>query len=307
MFTILYLVDVLICIPVLMIGFGETVWAVVASIVVSFVSRANEHRTVTTRTDRHAFLVTALFLSSVVLIPAFLLGEPIVVLPAFLSSLLKYSLPQGFLARVTRPSIEKLDPGDIDTVKRLKKRYDLFKRIVDVFVAICLLVLLSPFLLIAVIVVMVHSGRPAIIVQRRIGRAGKDFMMLKLRTFSSRNGVHAVNGVGKLLRPLRIDEIPQLVNVLKGDMSIVGPRPELPDFHQMGVEHVPNYESRLLVNPGLTGWAQINYKYTTTPGEYMEKTLYDLFYVKNRSLLIDLKCMAKTPHALVKALLARKE
>ena len=307
MFAILYIVDLLFCVPVLILGLSETVWAVAFCFIVSFMSRANERRTVVQEADRHASLLTSvamLFLGGIV---AFLVGEAIIVLPAFLVAVFKYLLPARIVLKMTKQAQEKINPEEISDKAFRRKQSGISKRILDIIAGSCLLVILSPILLFSVLLVILHSGKPAIIKQERVGKGGKPFMMFKLRTFSRQNGSHAVNSVGKLLRPLRIDEIPQLLNVLRGEMSIVGPRPELPDFHEMGINCVPDYELRLLVNPGLTGWAQINYKYTTTPEEYLEKTLYDLFYVKNRTLLMDLKCMAKTPHALAKALLTKKE
>ena len=304
---ILYIVDLLVCIPVLVLGFVEMVWAVIFCFIVSFMSRANERRTFEKDAERHASLLTSVAILMLGGIVTFLVGEVIVILPAFLLTVFKYLLPVRILLKITRQTQEKITPEEISADAFHKKHNGTAKRFLDIVAGSFLLVILSPILLLSVLLVILHSGRPAIIRQERVGKGGKPFMMFKLRTFSRQNGTHAVNSVGKLLRPLRIDEIPQLFNVLRGEMSIVGPRPELPDFHEMGIKCVPDYELRLLVNPGLTGWAQINYKYTTTPEEYLEKTLYDLFYVKNRTLLMDFKCMAKTPHALARALLTKKE
>jgi lipopolysaccharide/colanic/teichoic acid biosynthesis glycosyltransferase len=105
--------------------------------------------------------------------------------------------------------------------------------------------------------------------------------------------------VGKVIRKLRIDESPQFLNVLKGDMSVVGPRPEMVEFHNMMKEQIPFYNMRLLVKPGITGWAQLNYKHTTTLEDYRKKTEYDLWYVKNRNIFLDLRIILQTLEAVL--------
>jgi lipopolysaccharide/colanic/teichoic acid biosynthesis glycosyltransferase len=100
--------------------------------------------------------------------------------------------------------------------------------------------------------------------------------------------------VGKITRKTRLDETLQFINVIKGDMSIVGPRPEMIDFHEDMKKQIPFYKNRLRTKPGITGWAQIHYKHTTTLEDYIKKTEYDLYYVKNKSTLLDIQIMLKT-------------
>jgi lipopolysaccharide/colanic/teichoic acid biosynthesis glycosyltransferase len=103
-----------------------------------------------------------------------------------------------------------------------------------------------------------------------------------------------ITTVGNILRRSRIDELPQILNVLRGEMSFIGPRPERPEFVQILSERIPHYELRHLVRPGLTGWAQVHYEYASSEEETAIKLSYDLFYVKNRSLALDLKIILKT-------------
>ncbi len=111
---------------------------------------------------------------------------------------------------------------------------------------------------------------------------------------------HRITKIGKFLRKTRLDEIPQLINIIKGDMSLVGPRPERPEFINKLEKEIPFYKERLLVKPGLTGWAQINYPYGNSTQDALEKLQYDLYYVKHRSLVLDLSIILKTLHTVIK-------
>ncbi|MEA2066170.1 MAG: sugar transferase [Thermotogota bacterium] len=182
---------------------------------------------------------------------------------------------------------------------------DYFKRIIDIVISSLCIILFSPVIAIVAILIKLSTGSPVLIVQKRIGFNGQEFPMYKFRTFSNESKNKKITIIGIIIRPLRIDEIPQFINVLKGHMSLVGPRPELPAFHRMASKHVPNYEMRLLVKPGITGWAQINYKYTTSAEEYYKKTGYDFYYVKHRSLLMDIQCLLKTPYAIIRSIISK--
>ncbi len=172
------------------------------------------------------------------------------------------------------------------------------KRAFDVFAATGLLIIGMPVMLLATFAIMMESGFPILIVQERVGRSGRNFKVLKLRTMSKdaegdgvarwavRNDAR-VTRVGRLLRKLRIDEMPQLINVLNGDMSLVGPRPERPAFVAQLREHVRFYDVRHCVKPGLTGWAQIRFPYGSSIEDAQRKLQFDLFYVKNNSLILD--------------------
>jgi lipopolysaccharide/colanic/teichoic acid biosynthesis glycosyltransferase len=141
-------------------------------------------------------------------------------------------------------------------------------------------------------------------VQRRVGENGREFNLLKLRTMSvdaeaggaqyaSRHDPR-VTRVGRFLRASRLDEFPQLLNIVRGDMSFIGPRPERPEFEHDLEAKIPHFKSRLLMKPGLTGWAQIKSGYASTIPDITRKLEYDLYYIKNRSFRLDLQILAGT-------------
>jgi sugar transferase (PEP-CTERM system associated) len=178
------------------------------------------------------------------------------------------------------------------------------KRLMDVAVSVVLLLLFSPFLIAAAIAIKIDDGGPVVYSQERVSRNEKPFRIYKMRTMrvdaESAGAVWAQNRdpritrVGNFLRQTRIDEMPQLVNVLRGDMSLVGPRPERPAFVQQLAEHLPLYHERHMVKAGLTGWAQINYPYGASIDDARSKLSYDLYYVKNFSVLFDLLILLQT-------------
>jgi lipopolysaccharide/colanic/teichoic acid biosynthesis glycosyltransferase len=152
--------------------------------------------------------------------------------------------------------------------------------------------------------VRLDSHGPAFYRQDRVGRGGKSFKLLKLRSMhvgAEKNGPKwaskhdpRITRVGRVIRMLRIDELPQLVNVLRGEMSFVGPRPERPHFVRQLEEKIPYYGLRTIVRPGITGWAQVQYGYADNEEDTREKLKYDLFYVKNGNLILDLWIVLKT-------------
>ncbi len=178
------------------------------------------------------------------------------------------------------------------------------KRMLDVSVSLVLLVLFSPFLLGAAIAIRLDDGGPIIYSQERVTRNEKLFRIYKLRTMrtdAEKSGAvwaqaadPRITRVGQFLRQTRIDEMPQLINVLRGDMSLVGPRPERPGFIQKLAEQLPLYHERHMVKAGLTGWAQINYPYGASLDDARSKLSYDLYYVKNFSILFDLLILLQT-------------
>lgn len=184
------------------------------------------------------------------------------------------------------------------------------KRSFDLAVAVAGLAISVPLLLLLWLAVELTPG-PAVLRQERIGENGKRFMMCKFRTMQadaeSEGGAvwsptrdPRVTAVGRVMRRLRVDELPQLWNVLRGEMSIVGPRPERPEFLEQLEAHVPHWNRRHLVKPGLTGWAQINRGYTADINGSIEKLSFDLWYLRHRSLLVDLAICAKTVGIVVK-------
>ncbi|UYO99171.1 exopolysaccharide biosynthesis polyprenyl glycosylphosphotransferase [Oceanotoga sp. DSM 15011] len=177
------------------------------------------------------------------------------------------------------------------------------KRMLDIITSVFLLIIFSPFMGLIYLGVLLEDGFPVVFKQRRIGERGKPFTLMKFRSLkhvpinkdNPNEGLEErVLKIGKFSRKTRLDESLQFINVLKGDMSIVGSRPEMPEFHYKMVDNIPYYMYRLNYKPGITGWAQINYKHTTTLEDYKIKTEYDLYYVKNRNLLLDIQIMMKT-------------
>ena len=161
------------------------------------------------------------------------------------------------------------------------------------------------------VLIRLESPGSAIYSQIRVGRFNRRFRIYKLRTMVSnaeedggaqwaKKGDVRVTRLGRMLRKTRIDELPQLWNILRGDMSLIGPRPERPEFVEELSEQIPFYSQRHLVTPGLTGWAQINYPYGASVNDALNKLTYDLYYVKKASLLLDLQILLRTIGAISK-------
>ncbi len=182
---------------------------------------------------------------------------------------------------------------------------DMIKRSFDVLASLVLFILTLPILLLAMLAIFLESGRPIFYRQERVGQGGVPFMILKLRTmvqdaekdgkprWAGQNDAR-ITPVGRFLRRTRIDELPQLINVLRGDMSFVGPRPERPFFVRHLLEDIPYYDVRHSVKPGVTGWSQVRYPYGASVEDSLAKLQYDLYYVKNHSLFLDLLILIDT-------------
>jgi len=181
----------------------------------------------------------------------------------------------------------------------------LIKRTFDVVAASLLLLLMLPVMSVVALMIAFETGFPVLYRQERVGQKGKPFTMIKFRSMATgaeRNGQAewaAVNDsrvtrVGRFVRQARLDELPQLINVLKGDMSLVGPRPERPAFVTMLSEQIPFYGVRHSVKPGITGWAQVRYSYGANIEQSMKKLEYDLYYVKNHTIFLDLLILLET-------------
>ncbi len=173
------------------------------------------------------------------------------------------------------------------------------KRGSDIAFSLLLLVLMSPVILLTTLGVLFTSGRPIFYSQERVGRFGRIFKVSKFRSmrndaekdgaqWSSAKGDARVTPLGAFLRKYRIDELPQLINILRGDMSFVGPRPERPEFVEMLNEKLVMNPERLMIQPGLTGWAQVNYPYGASVEDAARKLEYDLYYMKHMSLFLDI-------------------
>ena len=189
--------------------------------------------------------------------------------------------------------------------------YDAAKRIVDMFVSAVGIFLTLPFYPFIALAIVAEDGGPVFFRARRLGRGGKEITLVKFRSMSSSSrggGIEdepRTTAVGRFLRKTRIDEIPQLFNVLRGDLSLVGPRPETPALAETYEGSIPYYTMRLLIKPGLSGWAQIYHDEHPHHGvdvkETKRKLSYDLFYVKNRSFFLDIKIILKTAKILLSA------
>lgn len=182
---------------------------------------------------------------------------------------------------------------------------DAGKRAFDILISLIGLVVTVPIMVVVAGLVALDSPGPVLYTQKRVGRHGREFVLYKFRSMRSdaeRDGVprwaakgdHRITRLGKWLRQLRLDELPQFVNVLKGDMSLIGPRPERAYFVEQLSHTIPYYHLRHQVRPGLTGWAQVSYKYTDSVEDARIKFSYDLYYLKNRGLLLDLLIMLQT-------------
>jgi exopolysaccharide biosynthesis polyprenyl glycosylphosphotransferase len=194
----------------------------------------------------------------------------------------------------------------IDIMPQLMPEWEKkLKRLMDIVISILLLIISSPIVLITAIAIKLDSKGPVFYKQERAGLNGKVFRIIKFRSmrtdaeknsgpvWSTKNDPR-ITRVGKFIRKVRIDEIPQMLNVLKGEMSLVGPRPERPFFVEQLSKVIPFYKRRLKVRPGVTGWAQVKHKYDENVEDVKEKLRYDLFYIENMSLSNDLKILFRT-------------
>jgi sugar transferase (PEP-CTERM system associated) len=178
------------------------------------------------------------------------------------------------------------------------------KRLFDIFISLIVLLLTWPIMLITYFFVKIESVGPAIFTQKRTGKDGHVFFIYKFRSMyvdAEKDGIkwaqtndNRITRVGKYIRLFRIDELPQIFNVLKGDMSFIGPRPERPEFNSLLEKEIPYYQLRHLIRPGITGWAQVQYPYGASVEDAIEKLQYDLYYIKNYSFFLDIKILLKT-------------
>lgn len=185
------------------------------------------------------------------------------------------------------------------------------KRVADLLVSSVLLVLTAPILILAMLLIWLDDRGPLFYSQQRSGWLGRSFLLYKLRTMAvtpqdalpvwTVPGDRRITRVGLWLRRLRLDELPQLINVLKGDMSLIGPRPERPELEHELEERIPHYRKRHWMRPGLSGWAQVSAPYAASVEDSDLKLSYDLYYIKNFSTWLDLMILAKTIKIVLKA------
>ena len=186
-------------------------------------------------------------------------------------------------------------------IKRKGNYYSIFKRGFDIVFSLVLLVVSSPIILLSLLIVFLQDFKSPLFSQERVGIGNKEYKMYKVRSMvhnAERNGAQwakendsRVTAFGRFIRKTRIDELPQLWNVLRGEMSLIGPRPEREVFYQEFEKTIPNFRDRLLVKPGLGGWAQVNGGYNITPKEKLE---LDLYYIENLGFRIEVEIFFKT-------------
>ena len=200
------------------------------------------------------------------------------------------------------PGADKEIASEIDySIVKGTVLFDLYQRIMDLVLSIIGLVIGLPLIAIFGILIKIEDKGPITYKQERLGKCGRRLYIYKLRsmrTDAEKFGAQwaekddpRITKVGKFIRKTRIDEIPQLFNILKGDMGLIGPRPERPNFTVQFNEEIPGFINRLAIKPGLTGWAQVNGGYEITPEEKLKE---DIYYIKNRSILLDFKILFKT-------------
>lgn len=232
------------------------------------------------------------------------------------------SLPQEVLAELTKKSISYITlqkmaeiafdrtPLETITTKEFSRSLEqhnhtsFLKRIFEIIVATIILVITLPFTLLAAVGIYLEDKGPLFYFQKRVGKGGVLFTCIKFRSmkedaekdgpqWAKKNDLRTTH-IGRFLRKTHIDEIPQMINVIRGDMALVGPRPERPEFVSLLEKEFPAYTLRHTVRPGFTGWAQIKFHYARTVDESKTKLEYDIYYIRNRNFFLDLGVLAKT-------------
>ena len=209
--------------------------------------------------------------------------------------------------------IEVVTPGQLVVSQKLRKSEALkaAQRAISFIAALGLLILCAPLLAVVAIAIKLDSGGPILFRHTRLGKGGRPFECMKFRTMQPvertpsewvGDNCERITGVGKWLRRLRIDELPQLVNVIRGDMNLVGPRPHPVTNLQLFCESIPYYTLRGSIRPGITGWAQVRYHYANNLEEETEKMRYDLYYIKHMSIWMDVKIIFKTFAVFIRSL-----
>jgi exopolysaccharide biosynthesis polyprenyl glycosylphosphotransferase len=187
---------------------------------------------------------------------------------------------------------------------RQKKFYDKIKRVLDIILAILILIVTSPISLLIALAIKLEDKGLIIYSQKRIGKDKEPFTLYKFRSMKpnaekgkaqwAKEEDKRITKTGKIIRKLHLDELPQMINILRGEITFVGPRPERPEFVQDLEEEIPHYDLRHIIKPGFTGWAQIKFRYGRSIIDSKEKFEYDLYYLKNRSPLLDIEVLLKT-------------
>jgi exopolysaccharide biosynthesis polyprenyl glycosylphosphotransferase len=216
-----------------------------------------------------------------------------------------YSYPDFYELLSGKIPVEEISANwFLENLRENQRNYfNFLKRIMDISVALIVLITSSIFWPLIALIIKLESHGPVFFRQKRLGRQGKQFTIIKFRTMREDNNDRAltidgdkrITAFGNFLRKTRLDEIPQMINVLKGDMSFIGPRPERPELAKELELTIPFYNTRLIVKPGMSGWDQISGQYhSPTKEDTLKKLQNDLFYIKNRSLFLDLTIIMKT-------------
>ena len=225
-----------------------------------------------------------------------------------------YTLESFYEAHWRRVPVQSIDPfWPLQMGFQLARNspYHYLKRLFDLILAAVLLVVCSPVIVLTALAIRLFDGAPLLFRQLRVGREGEVFTINKFRTMRSddsdpettdiytREGDPRITPMGRWLRKLRLDELPQLWNVLRGDMSLIGPRAEWVKCAERYEHRIPFYHFRHLVKPGITGWAQVNYPYGESDQDAIEKLKYDLYYIRHYSLKLDAMIVLKTVHTVL--------
>ena len=218
----------------------------------------------------------------------------------------------GFLERESgKVDVERLNPSWMIFAEGFTRRASrqIASRLLDIVGGVALLLLAWPFMIAVAVAIWLEDGSPVLYRQTRVGLLGRPFELLKFRSMTkqaeaggaqwAQKGDTRVTKTGAVIRKLRLDELPQVFNIIRGQMSLVGPRPERPEFVESLAESIPYYHERHCVKPGLTGWAQLQYPYGASQKDALEKLRYDLYYVKNQSLLLDLIILLQTAEVVI--------
>ena len=221
-------------------------------------------------------------------------------------SVASQSFPDFYEAVFQRAPVGELgNRWFVEEINIGRRTEDIGKNAADMVMALFFFVILSPFFIIITAIIKASSSGPIIYRQKRIGRHGREFTLYKFRTMRvdaeksgpkwwSGDGDPRVTPFGKFLRNTHLAELPQLLNIIRGELSFVGPRPERPEFTSTLETEIPYYEMRHIIKPGLTGWAQINYRYGASIEDAYKKLEYDIYYLKNRSIVFDILIIIKT-------------
>ncbi|MEK6730668.1 MAG: sugar transferase [Pseudomonadota bacterium] len=203
-------------------------------------------------------------------------------------------------------SVKELNASWIKNSFSINPVYSLIKKIFDIAITLILLPFLSIISLTIGTLIFICMGRPIFFSQMRIGQGGKLFKLYKFRTMINSNDLDEtsrhdkrITKLGHILRQYRLDELPQFFNILKNEMSLIGPRPERVDLTEKYTKEIPIYNIRLLVKPGISGWSQVMYGYSNGVNGALEKLQYDLFYVKHFSMWIDIRIFFKTIYTII--------